>query len=134
MDVHLLDNFIGIPYEARKSDCADLVINVQKELFGREVTFPGKRPRPLHSESQAEVLARYKYEFAYKVDNPQDGDTVLMYEVGKCVPGHIGVYFFISYTPYLLHNAEWMPNGSSLHRIQDLSGIGLTVEGYYRWK
>ena len=134
MDAQLLKQYLGIPYSPRTSDCADLVIRVQKELFGREVTFPGKRPRPLRSDEQAEVLARYTEAAAFRVDSPQDGDSVLMYEVGKSVAGHVGVYFFISYTPYLLHNAEWMPNGSCLHKIQDLSSIGLTVEGYYRWK
>ena len=134
MDAQLLAPYLGVPYKARTSDCADLVIQVQKELFGREVTFPGKRPRPLTGEQQAELLDRYKSDIAFRVDNPQDGDCVLMYEVGKPVAGHVGVYFFISYTPYLLHIAEWMPNGSCLHKIQDLSGIGLTVEGYYRWK
>lgn len=134
MDAQLLAPYLGVPYKARTSDCADLVIQVQKELFGREVTFPGKRPRPLKGEQQAELLDRYKSDIAFRVDNPQDGDSVLMYEVGKSVAGHVGVYFFISYTPYLLHNAEWMPNGSCLHKVQDLSGIGLTVEGYYRWK
>ena len=134
MDAQLLAPYLGVPYKARTSDCADLVIQVQKELFGREVTFPGKRPRPLKGEQQAELLDRYKSDIAFRVDSPQDGDSVLMYEVGKSLAGHVGVYFFISYTPYLLHIAEWMPNGSCLHKIQDLSGIGLTVEGYYRWK
>ena len=134
MDAQVLAPYLGVPYKARTSDCADLVIQVQKELFGREVTFPGKRPRPLKPGEQAEVLAQYKEVVAFRVDSPQDGDSVLMYEVGKSVAGHVGVYFFISYTPYLLHNAEWMPNGSCLHKIQDLSSIGLTVEGYYRWK
>ena len=134
MDAQVLAPYLGVPYKARTSDCADLVIRVQKELFGREVTFPGKRPRPLKPEEQVEVLAQYKEAMAFRVDSPQDGDSVLMYEVGKSVAGHVGVYFFISYTPYLLHNAEWMPNGSCLHKIQDLSSIGLTVEGYYRWK
>ena len=134
MDAQVLAPYLGVPYKARTSDCADLVIRVQKELFGREVTFPGKRPRPLKPGEQVEVLAQYKEVVAFRVDSPQDGDSVLMYEVGKSVAGHVGVYFFISYTPYLLHNAEWMPNGSCLHKIQDLSSIGLTVEGYYRWK
>ena len=134
MDAQLLERYLGIPYSPRTSDCADLVIRVQKELFGREVTFPGKRPRPLKCEQQAELLDRYKSDIAFRVDSPQDGDCVLMYEVGKPVAGHVGVYFFIGYTPYLLHNAEWMPNGSCLHKVQDLSSIGLTVEGYYRWK
>ena len=134
MDAQLLAPYLGVPYKVRTSDCADFVIQVQKGLFGREVTFPGKRPRPLRSDEQAEVLARYTEAAAFRVDSPQDGDSVLMYEVGKSVAGHVGVYFFVSYTPYLLHNAEWMPNGSCLHKIQELSGIGLTVEGYYRWK
>ena len=70
MDPQLLERYLGIPYSPRTSDCADLVIRVQKELFDREITFPGKRPRPLKGEQQAELLDRYKSDIAFRVDSP----------------------------------------------------------------
>ncbi|WP_159917877.1 hypothetical protein [Pantoea sp. 18069] len=128
-----VDRFIGIPYDARHMDCADLALLVQRELFGREVLLPGKRPRPLRDDAQAQAIRAYTAQLADPVINPRDGDAVLMREVGAAIAGHIGTYFFLSFTPYVLHTAAYL-GGSVLHRMQDLSATGLTLEGFYRWK
>lgn len=130
MDV---DRFIGIPYDARHMDCADLVLLVQRELFGRCVHLPGKRPRPLRPAEQDVAIAAYRAQLADHVDSPLDGDAVLMREIGADIAGHIGTYFFINFTPCVLHTTAYL-GGSVLHRLQDLSATGLTVEGFYRWK
>lgn len=126
--------FIGIPYCPRRMDCADLAMLVQRELFGREVLLAGKRPRPLSAAAQDAAIDAYKDQLAERVAQPQDGDAVLMREPGAERAGHIGTYFFINYAPHVLHTAAWMQGGSTLHRMQDLSAMGLTVEGFYRWK
>lgn len=128
-----LDRFIGIPYSARHMDCADLALLVQRELFGREVALAGKRPRPLDGATQASAIAAYQNQLAVPIGTPQDGDLVLMREPGKTLAGHIGTYFFTNYQAHVLHTAAWMQGGSSLHRLQDLPGLGLTVEGFFRW-
>lgn len=130
MDV---DRFVGIPYDARHMDCADLALLVQRELFGREVLLPGKRPRPLRDDEQAQALHAYTQQLADPVVQPQDGDLVLMRELGASQAGHIGTYFFLNYTRYVLHTTALL-GGSVLHRQQDLSATGLTIEGFYRWK
>jgi hypothetical protein len=130
MDV---DRFIGIPYDMRHMDCADLALLVQRELFGREVVLPGKRPRPLRSADQGSVIAAYTAQLADPVINPVDGDAVLMREIGAATAGHIGTYFFLNFTPYVLHTTACL-GASVLHRMQDLSATGLTLEGFYRWK
>lgn len=129
-----LDRFIGLPYCPRRMDCADLAILVQRELFGREVFLPGKRPRPLQPKEQDAAIDAWRDELGYRVEQPQDGDAVLMLEPGATRAGHIGTYFFINYAPHVLHTAAWMQGGSTLHRMQDLSALGLTMEGFYRWK
>lgn len=129
-----IDRFVGIPYSARHMDCADLALLVQRELFGREVWLAGKRPRPLAPAEQDAAIADYQGQLADPVDTPQDGDAVLMREVGASHAGHIGTWFFLSYAPHVLHTAAWMQGGSSLHRLQDLPGLGLTVTGIFRWK
>lgn len=129
-----LDRFIGLPYCPRRMDCADLAILVQRELFGNSVFVAGKRPRPLHPAQQDAAIDAHKDQLADRVECPQDGDAVLMTEPGSSVAGHIGTYFFINYAPHVLHTASWMQGGSTLHRLQDLSALGLTVEGFYRWK
>lgn len=130
MDV---DRLVGIPYDARYMDCADLAILVQRELFGRDVMLAGKRPRPMRGDEQAQAIRTYTAQLAYPVINPVDGDVVLMREVGARAAGHIGTYFFLNFTPYVLHTTALL-GGSVLHRRQDLSASGLTLEGFYRWK
>lgn len=130
MDV---DRFVGIPYDARHMDCADLAMLVQRELFGRTVLLPGKRPRPLRPAEQDAAIAAYSGRLADPVALPQDGDVVLMREIGADAAGHIGIHFFLNFTPYVLHTTAYL-GGSVLHRLQDLSATGLTVEGFYRWK
>jgi hypothetical protein len=129
-----IEALVGIPYNARHMDCADLAMLAQWEVFGRQVRLAGRRPRPLQSDTQAAAVHTYAQQLADPVLQPQDGDAVLMHEVGAERAGHIGTYFFINHTPYVLHVAAWMQGGSTLHRLQELSGLGLTVEGYYRWK
>lgn len=129
-----IDRFIGLPYCPKRMDCADLAILIQRELFGKTVFTAGKRPRPLRPEDQDAAIDEYRDALADRVEQPQDGDAVLMREPGAATAGHIGTFFFINYAPHVLHTAAWMQGGSTLHRLQDLSGLGLTVEGYYRWK
>lgn len=128
-----VSSFVGIPYDARHMDCADLSLLVQRELFGRDVVLAGKRPRPVRDDEQAQAIRSYAAQLAYSVINPQDGDAVLMREIGAANAGHIGTYFFLNFTPYVLHTTALL-GASVLHRMQDLSATGLTLEGFYRWK
>lgn len=125
-----VDRFIGIPYSARHFDCADLAILVQRELFGREV--PLVRPRPLREADQAEVLAAHCRALGKPTTAPQDGDAVLMRDVGSDKATHIGTWFFLGYSPCVLHTSHKL-GASVLHRVQDLGAYGLQVEGCYQW-
>lgn len=128
-----IEALVGIPYCARRMDCADLAMRVQAEVFGRAVQLPGRRPRPLRDAEQAEAIAAYASQLAVPVETPQDGDAVLMRDSGQAVAGHIGTYFFLNYTPMVLHTSHAM-GASVLHRAQDLGGYGLRIEGFFRWK
>ncbi|KKI15178.1 hypothetical protein [Comamonas thiooxydans] len=128
-----LDRFTGIPYCPRHMDCADLALLVQRELFGRQVVLAGKRARPLEVDAQAAAIASYCSELGAAVVFPQDGDAVLMRDFDAEQAGHIGTYVFTNYAPHVLHTSHKL-GASVLHRVQDLQGFGLVVEGYYRWK
>lgn len=129
-----IDRFCGVPYCARTMDCADLVVLVQRELFGREVLLPGvKRPRPLHDADQAAEIEARTSALAYRVEAPQDGDLVLMLDSGQTKPGHAGTFFFVAHEPWVLHTSHVL-GASRMHRLRDLPGYGLRVEGFYRWK
>lgn len=133
LDAVQLDRFVGIPYCPRHMDCADLALLVQRELFGREVVLAGKRARPLGPLDQAAAIASYCSELGTAVERPQDGDAVLMRDFDADQAGHIGIYVFTNFAPHVLHTSHKL-GASVMHRLQDLPGYGLVVEGYFRWK
>ncbi|WP_295567078.1 peptidoglycan endopeptidase [uncultured Stenotrophomonas sp.] len=125
----IVERFVGVPYDEASMDCADLVVLVQRELFGREVRMPGRRPRG--TEGQA-ALGSLSMPLCRPTERPSDGDLVLMTEAPHKRPGHAGVFFFLAHEGWVLHSNE--RNGCSvLHRVRDLPDFGLRIEGYYTW-
>jgi len=125
-----VERFVGLPYNADDFDCADLVMLVQRELFGREVVVPGRRPRGMQGAAELGELSK---PFAKPREGPpSDGDLVLMIEVLQKRPGHAGVFFFLAHEAWVLHANE--KNGCAvLHRVRDLPDFGLRIEGFYEW-
>lgn len=124
------ERFTAIPYDAASFDCADLVALVQRELFGREVAMPSRRPRG--AQGSAELGSMSRQYASPREGPPQDGDLVLMFDHGERSPGHAGVFFYLAHEGWVLHSNE--SNGCSvLHRVRDLPGFGLRIEGIYTW-
>ena len=124
-----VESLVGLPYCEETFDCADFVAHAQAILFDRNIAMPGRRPRG--EQGQAELSGLSK-QYANRTDSPIDGDLVLMIEHGGKVASHVGIYFVFDHQPWVLHSTERCM-GSSLHRIKDLPGFGLRVEGYYSW-
>jgi len=123
------ERFVGIAYDQHEMDCVDLVTLVQRELFGRQVQMPGRRPRGVQGQAALGELSR---PYCRPTDSPQDGDLVLMIETPHKRPGHAGVFFFLAHEGWVLHSNE--RNGCSvLHRVRDLPEFGLRIEGIYTW-
>ncbi|MFC9523289.1 hypothetical protein ACFTQ9_20950 [Bacillus velezensis] len=98
-----VEKFVGVPYDADCFDCADLVVLVQLQLFGRLITLPGRRPRGAQGAAELGTLSR-----------------------------PYGVFFFLAHEGWVLHSNE--RNGCSvLHRVRELPGFGLRIEGFYSW-
>lgn len=124
MDV---DRYTGIPYCEDTMDCADLVVLVQRELFGREVRLPNNRPRGARGQLQVGELSK---PYGERTDSPVDGDLVLMRDRGRT--GHVGIYFWLAHEGWVLHTNE--TNACSvLHRVRELPEWGASIEGFYRW-
>ncbi len=125
-----VEKFVGIPYDADCFDCADLVVLVQLQLFGRPITLPGRRPRGAQGAAELGTLSR---PYGHRRDGPpEDGDLVLMFDQGHRSPGHAGLFFFLAHEGWVLHSNE--RNGCSvLHRVRELPGFGLRIEGFYSW-
>ena len=122
-----VERFTGVPYCEQTNDCADFVVHVQRELFGRDVTLPNGRPRGARGQL---ALGELSKPYGVRTESPIDGDLVLMRERG--VLGHVGVYFWIAHEAWCLHSCERIGE-SVLHRIRDLPDFGAPVEGFYRW-
>ena len=124
-----VERFTLIPYDESAFDCADLVVLVQRELFGREIRMPSRRPRGVEGQAAIGELSR---PYGRRTESPQDGDLVLMIERGHKRPGHAGVFFYLAHERWVLHANE--SNGCSiLHRVRDLPDFGLRIEGFYAW-
>jgi len=126
-----VERFVGLPYSADDFDCADLVMLVQRELFGREVVVPGRRPRGAQGAAELGELSK---PFAKPREGPpSDGDLVLMIEVLQKRPRPAGGFFFFSPEggggpPHQKKNGC-----AVLHRVRDLPDFGLRIEGFYEW-
>lgn len=128
MAAHWSDAYVGQPYVAGEHDCAALAVQVQREVFGREVLLPAERAHGLRGMSaQIESL---KEDYAVRVETPAEGDAVLM--VGRGHLDHIGLYCLIDGVPYVLHAMK--KSGQVVrHRLRELLDQGLKVEAFYRW-
>lgn len=129
MRISDVEKYVGLPYCEDTMDCADLVVLVQKELFGREVSLPNGRPRGV--QGSASIGARL-HAYAKPTEPPADGDLVLMRGIGKTKPGHAGVYFYLDRESWVLHSNE--TNGVSvLQRVRELPDFGVIINGVYEW-
>jgi len=126
MSAHWALHYVGLPYD--QHDCAELAVRVQREQFGRTIALPTTRGTGLRGVS--EQIDNLRADYAVPVLTPEEGDAVLMQSRGSI--NHIGVYCDIGGEPYVLH-AMRNAGQTCLHRLRNLGGIGLTVEGFYRW-
>jgi hypothetical protein len=118
-----LDRLVGMPYRP-DFNCAHFVEHVQREVFGREVRLPGGGPRNPEAAAQDFGLVL--------TAAPADGDLVLMFDFGRSRASHVGLWFLRDHEPYVLHSNE-RDGCSVFHRLRDLHGLGLRLEGFYRF-
>ncbi|WP_115528050.1 MULTISPECIES: peptidoglycan endopeptidase [Xanthomonas] len=124
-----VERFLNIPYDADTYDCADLVVHVQRELFGRAVQMPARRPRGVAGQA---ALGGLSHAYGVPTTTPGDGDLVLMFNKGQSRPGHVGIFFHLAHEGWVLHTTSAL--GSSwLHRVRELPEYGARIEGYYTW-
>ena len=136
---HWAEAYIGRPWIAGKHDCADFVVAVLRQQFGRELDLPA------HAESQSRAptgatvrgwdrqIAALRADYAEPTDTPQDGDGVLMRARGarRLRRYHLGLWADVGGEAHVLHCQE--AAGSILHPIRDLALRALELEGVYRW-
>ena len=129
--MHWCERYIGQPYEAGSADCARLLAQVRRDVFGLPVPTEIEIDRAASRLGRAGQMSDLVETFGEKTDTPKEGDAVLMFCRGR--PSHIGVYCEIDGERCVLHAME-NAGHTVLHRIRELSRVGLSVEGYYAWK
>ena len=129
--MHWAEEYVGRPYGAER-DCADLVREVLRERFGRDVDLPGVHAATVRARDEQMRLASET--LADAVDRPQEGDAVLMRAVGRVrgVGHHVGVWCDVGCRGHVLHCMRGI--GTCLHDLARLERAGLELEGFYRWR
>ncbi len=129
--MHWSEKFIGREYVRGEYDCASLVVDVQKEIFSRDVPDTGERPalRSAEMAKLAEALDTLG-NTVERVETPEEGCAVQIKVSMHLV--HVGVYFEQGGEGYVLHNIR--KHGVISTRMKDLWKFGWAVEGFYRWK
>lgn len=129
--MHWSESYIGRHYVLGESDCARLVCDVRREVFGLPVPDEAEPGREPSAYGRFQQMSEGVSEYGQRTDDPQDGDAVLMLCRGRA--SHIGVFCYVSNEPCVLHA---MKNAGMvvLHRIRDLPLYRLNVEGFYKWK
>ena len=145
---HWAESYIGRAYVEGRHDCADFVVAVMREYFGRELTLPAHGAGTRAWDRQ---IAALKGVYAVHVapeargtmgapeargtmGMPREGDGVLMAAAARrhSVGHHIGVWCAVAGEPYVLHCLKGV--GSILHPLRDLDRRALVLEGVYRWR
>lgn len=129
MAAHWSDAWLGIQYVHQVQDCAVLCEQVQRAVFGRALALPTARGETWHDFTA--VIQAHKAEYLRAVDEPADGDCVMLIGRGRC--NHLAVFCWIAGEAWVLHAME-AAGESVRHRLRDLPRLGLAIEGYYRWK
>lgn len=124
---HWAEAYVGLPYG--EFDCAELCIKVCREQFEKVINLPGDRAIGIRGIS--EQICDLQNDFAISTLTPDEGDAVLM--IGRGRLNHIGIACYINEQLYVLH-AMRNVGMTVLHNISALPDVGLTVEGYYKWK
>ena len=136
---HWAESYIGRPYVEGRHDCADFVVAVMREHFGRELVLPAHGAGTRAWDRQ---IAALKGVYAVHVapeargtmGTPREGDGVLMAAAARrhSLGHHIGIWCAVAGEPYVLHCLKGV--GSILHPIRDLDRRALVLEGVYRWR
>lgn len=127
-----LARYLGRAWIDGRYDCADLVVEVARIELGLEIALPGRAASQRGRDAQTPALVGA---LCVAVDEPADGDVVLMRAAGRrhAVGHHVGVWHHpAGHEPHVLHCAAGA--GTCCHPLSSLPDRGWDVTGVYRWR
>ncbi len=129
-------SYVGVEYVPGVYDCAHLFLDVQRQVFGRELAIPAELGvHSLGRAGQARQIALARDALADRIQEPVHGCGVLITtpaDNGQLC-WHIGTVFVYRGDVWVLHNSHAM-GSASLNRLRDFAWRGQRIEGFYTWK
>lgn len=123
-----VEHYTSRRYSVGSFDCADLAIDVQREVFGREIQLP---THPRGKRSQAVAISRHADACTRVLNAPKTGCVALMR--GQEGRWHIGtVVMDAAGAPWVLH-AHSAELGVLLQPLAEVSELGLSVVEFREW-
>ncbi len=128
-------SYVGVEYVPGVYDCGHLFLDVQRQVFGRELTLPDIGPHSQDLAGQARQIATVRDALAERIQEPLHGCAVLSNApiYGGQLCWHIGTVFMYRGDVWVLHNSHAM-GSASLNRLRDFARRGQRIEGFYTWK
>lgn len=128
-------SYVGLEYVPGVYDCGHLFLDVQRQVFGRELTLPDLGPHSQGRAGQARQIATVRDALATRIQDPAHGCAVLLTTPldGGQLAWHIGTVFVYRGDVWVLHNSHAM-GSASLNRLRDFAWRGQRIEGFYTWK
>ena len=132
--MHWSSKYLGRQYDAAAFNCMDLVREVTKEIKGKDVPrFTRHYVMDSHdvvTEADAQFLFQ---EWASPVNDPEEGDVVLMRIRGKArnIGYHAGIFVPGPQIAHVLHCLK--EYNTCMSNIAKLDPFNLCLVGYYRW-
>jgi len=120
--------YIGVPYSEK--NCADLAIDIQREVFKKNIK-EYERPETNNIFELSQAIRRQLYDFTKPVKKPFEGALVLMRSRNRV--NHIGTLFYQGKIAYVLHTSDAF-GSSVVHKLNDLRRYQIEVVGFYQWR
>lgn len=126
--MHWAERYVG----QGGGDCAELVRDVMRERFGREIALPSIHAGTVRARD-AQILAGAEA-LADPAPDPREGDVVVMRAAGRVrsLGHHVGVFCDVGGSAHVLHRLEG--TGTVLTPLGELARCGLEATGVYRWR
>lgn len=132
------ERYVGMEYVDGQFDCADLVVLVQRELFGRLLDVPLAAARSAGVRGQARDLAGHLARYTRPTAEPFTGCLALFWEVTpNGIPPlnrrwHIGTVFLHLGAPWVLH-CQNETFGTRLQPLHEALAGPLHFESFLEW-
>ena len=123
------DAYLGRPWIQGRHTCMHLVLEVQREQFGRQLDWPVAAPSRMPEAQWRGLAARYAA--PVQAADAIAGDVAHLTPMGHRAGHHLGVLCVLPDDErHILHCAHGL--GTCLHREMDMTAFGFELRGYYR--